>query len=190
MQRNIDSTSEFSGVDSVYKDLSLGACDQNILVARMNIEACYFSFVNNELWKRSLEELWSLDINLRHTHTVRGAARYHSECSLESGHSQSGMRTQGHSSSISWRIFKWSCRVIEHVTIWSLSFLILDNFNLNLELIWIAKTLSISLYVSYEVKAVFDVIAANQSTLESNHSILLIWGDDNLNYGVILRWNF
>jgi len=49
MQRNIDSPPEFSSVNPIDKDLSLSASDQYVLVARMNIEASYLSFVNNEL---------------------------------------------------------------------------------------------------------------------------------------------
>ena len=156
----------------------------------MNIETSYLSFVDNELWKRSLVELRPLDIDLRDTDTVRRAARNHSECGLECGHSQSGMRSQIHSSSKSRWIIEWSCPVIKHIAIWSVIFLILDYFYLNLELIWIAKTLGISLNVSYEVKAILYVIAADEATLESNHCILFIWGDDNLNNGIIFWRNF
>ena len=49
MQRNIDSPSKFSCVNPIDKDLSLSASDQYVLVARMNIETSYLSFVDNEL---------------------------------------------------------------------------------------------------------------------------------------------
>lgn len=161
MQWNIDGPSEFSCIYSVHEDLSLCTRNENILVAWMNIKPCYFPFIDYELGKRCLEQLRSLDIYLWNTDAVRWCGRYDSKCRLERWHSKTAMLTQVHSgTSISrWLIVKWS--VVEHVSIWCLRFLVFNDLQLNLQLVWIAESLCVSFDVADEIPAVFDVVAAN-----------------------------
>ena len=88
MQRHINSSSKFSRVNPVDIDLALSACDEYVLVARVDVEPGDLALVNNELSQRGLVQLRSPDVDLSHTHAVRGCRGYHSERALECRHPQ------------------------------------------------------------------------------------------------------
>ena len=88
MQRHINSSSKLSRVNPVHIDLALSACDEYVLVARVDVEPGDLALVNNELSQRGLVQLGSPDVDLSHTHAVRGRRGYHSERTLECRHLQ------------------------------------------------------------------------------------------------------
>lgn len=173
MQRTPYRTSKLSSIQSKNVNSSLGGSHQYVIFAGMHIETSYLTFVNDELSQRSLVQLWPFYVNLGNTHAVWRDSRDNPHCEVES----TSVQHRG-------AIQETRERHISNISISGRCFAIFNNSHLDLKLRWVAESLSISLDMADEVKAVFDIIAADESTFEGNYGVLLIWSNENLNNGI------
>ena len=144
----------------------------------MNIKTCYLTFINYELCQGCLIQLWAFYINLRNTHTIRWDSWNDSESLTKSSSIQHRSRR---AIKVTWNLN------ISNVSICSCGFAIFNNSHLNLKLRRIAESLSVSFYMSDEIKTVLHIITANEAAFKCYNGKLLIRCDVDLNNSIIFR---
>ena len=176
MQRTRYRTSKLPSIQSKNVNSSLGGSHQNVIFAGMHIETSYLTFINNELSQRSLVQLWPFYVNLGNTHAVWGDR-------WDNPHSEVECTAIQHRGAI----HEARDRHVSNISKSRRCFPIFYNSHLDLKLRWVAESLSISLDMADEVKAIFDIIATDESTFEGNDGVLLIGSNENLNDWIFFR---